>query len=193
MKFKTVDLHYPLDALAPLMSHDTLEYHWGKHYNGYVAKLNALIENSEYEPLTSLEEIMLCSDGDVYNNAAQAWNHVFFFEQFSPTPKPAPEGDLMLAIGRNFGSLQSFITEFTTAALSLFGSGWVWLAIDQSNDLFIISTQNAKNPATEENLRPLMVIDVWEHAYYLDHQNRRADFIKNFFQLLDWAVIEKRY
>ncbi len=193
MKFQPLPLPYPVDALVPLMSVDTLEYHWGKHYIGYLDKLNALLEGSDFEAATSLEEIIFKSDGAIYNNAAQAWNHQFFFEQFSESPKMLPEGDLLLGIGRSFGSYDNFLKEFKEIALNLFGSGWVWLTADENRDLYIVATQNAQNPAADEGLRPVMVIDIWEHAYYLDHQNRRADFITNFFKLLDWSVIERRY
>lgn len=193
MKFTAQPLPYPTDALVPLMSAETLEYHWGKHYIGYLDKLNMLLEGSDFEKANSLEEIIFKSDGAIYNNAAQAWNHQFFFAQFSENPKGLPEGDLLLGIGRSFGSYDNFLKEFKEIALNLFGSGWVWLTADENRDLYIIATQNAQNPAADEGLRPLMVIDIWEHAYYLDHQNRRADFIANFFKLLDWGVIERRY
>ncbi len=197
MKFTITPLPYPTDSLSPLMSRETLEYHWGKHYQGYIDKLNTLLEDSVLKRCTTLEEIMFLSEGAIYNNAAQAWNHKFFFEQFSGAakefPHDRPSGELLMAVDRCFGSFENFVVEFTKATVSLFGSGWVWLTVDENKDLFIVSTSNAKNPATEEGLRPILVIDVWEHAYYLDHQNRRGDFIANFMRLIDWSVIEKRY
>ncbi|MFI3299710.1 MAG: superoxide dismutase [Rikenellaceae bacterium] len=193
MIFTVAPLPYPTDGLEPLMSRETLDYHWGKHYAGYVAKLNELIAGSEFEDFETLEDIMLRSTGVIYNNAAQAWNHRFFFEQFSISPKQEVEGALKSALDRDFGGYDLFAEKFAAAALSLFGSGWVWLVSDEGGKLSIVATQNAKNPATEDGLTPLMVIDLWEHAYYIDHRNRRADFIKNFMALLDWKVVESRY
>lgn len=193
MKFTLPPLPYPLDALAPYMSQKTLEYHYGKHHQAYVTNINKLIIGTEFEKCETLEDIMLRSDGAIYNNAAQAWNHQFFFEQFSPAPKRTTQGALLAAIVRDFGSFDTFIEQFSTAAATLFGAGWAWLVSDESGALSITSTSNAQNPATEDGLRPLLTIDVWEHAYYLDYQNARADYIKNFWQILDWTVIEARF
>lgn len=192
MKFSLPPLPYAIDALGDLMPAHTLEYHYGKHHAAYINNLNSLIEGTEFEKYDSLEDIMLRSSGAIFNNAAQAWNHHFFFEQFSPKAKHEPSGILRASIDRDFGSVAQFKEKFDKATLSLFGSGWVWLVVDGDNTLSIVSTSNAANPATEEGLRPIMTIDVWEHSYYLDHQNRRIDYLKNFWQILDWAVIERR-
>ncbi len=193
MKFTLPPLPYSLDALVPYISKQTLEYHWGKHHNAYVNNLNRLIEGTEFEKYSTLEDIILRSDGAIYNNAAQAWNHHFYFEQFSPKAKHMPSGELMDYLIRDFGSYSEFEESFSKMASAFFGSGWVWLVCDESGKLSIEATQNAKNPATEDGLRPLLTIDVWEHAYYLDYQNLRSDYIKAFFKVLDWSVIERRF
>ncbi len=136
---------------------------------------------------------MFRSEGAIYNNAAQAWNHQFFFSQFAFERKSHPTGEMIFAIDRAFGSFNEFVDRFREAALSVFGSGWAWLTCDENRDLHIIATSNALNPATEEGLRPLLVIDVWEHAYYLDYQNQRGEFFDSFMKLVDWRVIEGRY
>ncbi len=193
MIFTVTPLQFATDALEPLMSKETLEYHWGKHYSGYIAKLNELIAGTEFAQYETLEDIMLRSEGAVFNNAAQAWNHEFFFAQLSPKPKSAPEGALLTAIVRDFGSFEKFEAALKTAALSLFGSGWTWLVSDENGKLSIVSTSNAQNPAVQDGLKPLLVADVWEHAYYLDHQNLRANFVDNLLKLIDWKVVEKRF
>ncbi len=193
MIFTVTPLPFAVDALEPLMSKMTFEYHWGKHYSGYIAKLNELIADTEYAQYETLEDIMLRADGAIFNNAAQAWNHEFFFAQLSPTPKSEPEGALHTAIVRDFGGFDKFEQSFRAEALSVFGSGWVWLVSDENGRLSIVSTTNAQNPAVQDGLKPLLVADVWEHAYYLDHQNRRPSFIDSLLQLVDWQVIEKRF
>lgn len=193
MKFTLPTLPYALDALAPYMSQKTLEYHYGKHHQAYVNNINKLVVGSEFEQCDTLEEIILRADGAIYNNAAQAWNHQFFFEQFSPKPNPLAPGALQDGIVRDFGSFDKFVELFSAAAASFFGSGWVWLVRDSSGTLSITSTSNAHNPMTAEGVRPLLTIDVWEHAYYLDYQNVRADYIKNFWQIVDWQVIDSRF
>lgn len=192
MKFQIPELHYAADGLEPLMSRSTIEYHYGKHLAAYINNLNTLVVGTEFEKDTAIQDIVLRSSGAIYNNAAQAWNHILFFNQLSPKPQAAPSGKLLAAIDRDFGSLEAFKEQFTKAATTLFGSGWVWLAADDAGKLSILAMGNAGNPVTE-GLRPLMGIDVWEHAYYLDHQNRRADFIGNFWKLLDWKFVEKNY
>lgn len=185
-----VELPYAYDALEPYISAETLHFHHDKHYAGYVAKLAELTEGTRYATM-SLEEIVLGSDGAIFNNAAQAWNHVFFFEQLSPKAKHHPSGMLRRAIDEEFGSLDDLKRRMTTAATSLFGSGWVWLAADRDGRLYIISKQNAGTPLTD-GLTPLLAIDVWEHAYYLDYQNRRAEHVKQLWNIVDWEMIESR-
>ncbi len=189
MTHKLPELPYALDALAPLMSRETLEYHYGKHLQAYVDNLNKLIPGTPYEQLT-VEQILCKADGAIFNNAAQIWNHMFFFEQFPPGPKQRPER-LTRELEASFESFEAFKEAFTKAALGLFGSGWVWLVRDADRKLQIVSKPNAGNPLTDGQT-PLMVIDVWEHAYYIDHRNRRADFVEAFWQLVNWQKVDAR-
>ena len=189
MTHKMLQLPYDLNALEPRMSADTLMYHHGKHLQTYMDNVNRLTASSPYEDM-SLKELVCNTTGALFNNAAQAWNHILFFKQLSP--KPTPMGrDLCQAIQVAFGSFADFKEEFTKAALGLFGSGWVWLAADKQMGLHILAEPNAGNPLTR-GMNPLFCLDVWEHAYYLDYQNRRADYIENFWQLLDWGRVENR-
>lgn len=186
-----VELPYAYDALEPYISAETLHFHHDKHYAGYVAKLAELTEGTRYAAMP-LEEIVLGSDGAIFNNAAQAWNHVFFFEQLSPKAKHHPSGMLRRSIDEEFGSLDDLKRRMTTAATSLFGSGWVWLAADRDGRLYIISKQNAGTPLTDD-LTPLLAIDVWEHAYYLDYRNARKDAVEDLWHVIDWAKVDERY
>jgi Fe-Mn family superoxide dismutase len=182
-------LPYAADALEPKMSQETIGYHYGKHAKAYVDKLNSLIKDTPYESM-SLEDIIVKADGAIFNNAAQVWNHVFFFNTLTPEPVKMPE-DLEQAIANDFGSEENFKEEMKIATLSLFGSGWVWLAEDQEGRLHITSESNAGNPM-KKGLKPLMAIDVWEHAYYIDHRNRRADFFESIWELTDWNIVGLR-
>ena len=184
-------LPYAYDALQPSISEETLRYHHDKHYAGYVAKLNELIAETPYAS-ESLEEIVMTSDGSIFNNAAQAWNHEFYFDQFSPTPQAMPTGALADAIDRSFGSFYTMKSEVAKAAAALFGSGWVWLVEEPNGNLSILSTRNAGTPI-RHGLRPLLVFDVWEHAYYIDYRNRRADAIASTWNVIDWKKVEHRY
>jgi Fe-Mn family superoxide dismutase len=181
-------------ALAPHISAETIDYHYGKHLQTYLNNLNGFPEvaSGEFAGRT-LEQIVKHSTGPVFNNAAQVWNHTLYFLQLSPTPKTAPTGALAAAIDRDFGSFDEFRTGFTKSALGLFGSGWTWLTTDKpGGKLQIINTPNAGNPLTDNKI-PLMVIDVWEHAYYIDHRNARAASIEAFWKIIDWKVAEERY
>ncbi len=189
--FTPKELPYAYDALAPQISEETLRFHHDKHYVGYVNKLNELIVDTPYAG-KSLEEIVLSADGAIYNNAAQAWNHVFFFDQLSPAPQSAPTGALLAAIDQSFGSFDAMKAQINKAAAGLFGSGWVWLAEDKSGRLAIVSEQNAGNPM-RYGMKPLLTMDVWEHAYYIDYRNRRADAVAAWWDRIDWKTIEKRY
>lgn len=184
------ELEYAYQALSPYISEETLRFHHDKHYVGYVNKLNELVVGTPYEG-KSFEEMILEADGAVYNNAAQAWNHEFYFEQFSAAPQHEPQGDLLDAISRSFGSYDAMKTRVAAEAASLFGSGWVWLAADTRGGLSVVATPNAGNPL-REGLTPLFCVDVWEHAYYLDYQNRRADAVSAFWEILDWAKVGER-
>lgn len=189
MKHLLPELPYALDALAPVMSADTLNYHYGKHLQTYLDNVNRMIEGSPFADM-KLKDMITKAQGALYNNAAQAFNHIIFFKQLTPTPTTISPL-LTQALVARFGSVDAFKSEFSNAAAALFGSGWVWLALDANNVLQIVPEPNAGNPTTR-NMRPLMCIDVWEHAYYLDYQNRRGDYIKNFWNLVNWDYIEKR-
>ena len=190
--FFLTPLPYAKQALEPHISAETLHYHHGKHAAAYVDKLNALIVGTPFAKTSSLEDIVLQSDGAIFNNAAQAWNHAFYFEQFAPKPKHKPEGELAKAIDKAFGSVEQLKEQMERDAIALFGSGWVWLAADKHGELAIVSKPNAGNPLTE-GLYPLIAIDVWEHAYYIDHRNARAAGVKALWKVLCWGKIEERY
>lgn len=189
MKHLLPELPYALDALAPVMSADTLNYHYGKHLQTYLDNVNRMIEGTPFADM-KLKDMITKAQGALYNNAAQAFNHIIFFKQLTPTPTTISPL-LTQALVARFGSVDAFKSEFSNAAVTLFGSGWVWLALDANNVLQIVPEPNAGNPITR-NMRPLMCIDIWEHAYYLDYQNRRGDYIKNFWNLVNWDYIEKR-
>lgn len=190
-RFTVRELPYAYDALAPQLSEETLRYHHDKHYAGYVAKLNELILDTPYEG-QPLEDIILAADGAVYNNAAQAWNHAFYFEQLSPDPQRVPTGALADAVVRTFGSVEALRERMNREAVGLFGSGWVWLAADRQGGLVIVSGPNAGNPL-RQGLVPLLCIDVWEHAYYIDYRNRRADAVAALWDRIDWKTVGERY
>ena len=191
MKFTQPKLPYAPDALAPVISPTTIEFHYGKHEKAYIDTLNKLIEGTEYENM-ALEDIIVKSDGKLFNNASQAWNHIFYFFQFNPDGFREPSGKLREQIEKQFGSLEELKRQFEEAGVSIFGSGWVWLARDNDGKLFILQGKNAENPMTQ-GLKPLLTFDVWEHAYYLDYQNLRASYLHKLWDILDWAIIEMRY
>ena len=191
MKFELIQLPYAPDALAPAISAETLSFHHGKHLAGYVNTLNSLIEGTEFAD-ASLEEIVCKSEGALFNNAGQTLNHNLYFTQFAPNAGGAPTGKLLAAIKAKWGSFEAFQQEFLTACTTLFGSGWAWLAAKADGELVITKEPNGSNPVVH-GLRPLMGIDVWEHAYYLSYQNRRADHIKDVWGIIDWSVVASRY
>jgi len=190
-KFELVKLPYATDALEPVISKQTIEFHYGKHLQAYVNNLNNLIQGTKFEN-ADLETIVKESDGAVFNNAGQTLNHNLYFLQFSPKGGGQPSGKLAEAINAAFGSFENFQKEFEAAGVGLFGSGWVWLAADKDGKLSITKESNAGNPLTK-GLKPLLCFDVWEHAYYLDYQNRRADHLKALWKIIDWKVVESRY
>lgn len=190
-KFNLPQLPYSADALAPYISEDTINLHYGVHTKGYFDNMNNLLSRQNLSYLT-IDEIICNSDGALFNNAAQAWNHVFYFNSFSPKGGGEPHGKLAKAIKKKFGSFSDFKAAFTDAGIKIFGSGWVWLARDFEGQLYIISKSNAGNPITE-GLTPLLVFDVWEHAYYLDYKNKRADYLNSLWNIVNWNVIEERY
>ena len=185
-------LPYEMNALEPHISQKTLEFHYGKHHNGYVNNLNKLIAGTPFENKT-LEEIVKTSQGGMFNNAAQVWNHTFYWNCMTPAPKnAAPTGKLMDAIVRDFGSFEAFKEKFVNACVTLFGSGWAWLVADKDGKLSIMQTSNAQTPLTTEGLKLLLVCDVWEHAYYLDYQNLRANYVNEFWSIINWEFVESR-
>ena len=191
MKFEKVALPYATDALEPVIGKQTMELHYGKHYQAYIDNLNKLIVGTKFEN-ADLESIVKESDGGIFNNAGQALNHQLYFLSFKPNGGGEPQGKLAEAINSKFGSFEKFKEEFIAAGLGVFGSGWVWLAKDASGSLSIEKESNAGNPLTK-GLTPILGFDVWEHAYYLDYQNRRAEHLKEVWGILDWKVIGDRY
>jgi superoxide dismutase, Fe-Mn family len=191
MAFELPKLPYKLDALVPYISEETLDFHYGKHHQAYVNNLNGLVPGTEFEKAT-LEAIIKKAEGPVFNNAAQVWNHTFYFESFSKNGRKLPAGDLDEAIKSSFGSFDSFREQFNKAAATLFGAGWAWLAKKDDGTLQIVQESNAGNPL-RKGLTPLLTCDVWEHAYYIDYRNKRPDYIKSFWEIVDWDIVEKRY
>lgn len=191
MTYAQPKLPYAPDALAPVISQETVDYHYGKHEKAYIDNLNRLIKGSQFEDM-ELEDVIRHSSGALFNNASQAWNHIFYFFTFAPSSGGEPGGELRAAIDRDFGSFDDFKKAFVDAGVGLFGSGWVWLSRDESGKLFITQEPNAGNPMTS-GLTPLLTFDVWEHAYYLDYQNRRADALNKLWDIVDWEVVESRY
>ena len=190
-KFELMALPYAPEALEPVISKETIGFHHGKHLAGYVNNLNGLLPGSGFEEAT-LEEIVCKATGGMLNNAGQILNHNLYFGQFSGNPKLAPTGKLAEAINRDFGSFEAFKEEFQKKGATLFGSGWVWLSADKDGKLVITQEPNAANPI-QKGLKPLLTFDVWEHAYYLDYQNRRPDHLAALWQIINWEVIKKRY
>lgn len=189
MSFKLPDLPYPKDALAPHISSETLEYHYGKHHQGYVDKLNAAVPGTQFEG-KSLEDIVKSSDGGIFNNAAQIWNHTFYWNSLSPQGGGEPSGKIATAINESFGSFEKFKKEFTDSAGGNFGSGWTWLVQRGDGSLAIVNTGNAETPLTDDSLTPLFTVDVWEHAYYIDYRNARPSYLEAFWALVNWKFAE---
>ncbi len=191
MKFELPKLPYAHNALEPVISQETIDFHYGKHHQAYVNNLNNLIPGTKFENM-DLVEIIKESDGPIFNNAAQVWNHTFYFESFKPNGGGKPTGKLAEAIDKKWGSLENFQKEFNTASTSLFGSGWAWLVKNKDGELEIVKESNAGNPLTK-GLTPILTFDVWEHAYYLDYQNRRPDHVGKLWDIINWDVVSSRY
>ena len=189
--YKLIDLPYAPDALEPVISAQTLAFHHGKHLQTYVDNLNKLIAGTPFENMT-LEEIVCKSEGAIFNNAGQILNHNLYFTQFAPNVSSGPTGRLKTQIEKQWGSIDAFKAEFEAKGVGLFGSGWVWLSAQPDGTLVISQETNANNPITKGN-KPLLTFDVWEHAYYLDYQNRRAAQLNALWQIVNWAVVEERY
>ena len=192
--FSLMTLPYAPEALEPVISRETIEFHHGKHLQTYVDNLNKLIAGTEFEGM-SLEEIVCKSQGGIFNNAGQILNHNLYFGQFAPNPlntNPLIPEPLAQAINRDFGSFEAFQKEFEQKGVTLFGSGWVWLSADKDGKLVITQETNANNPISK-GLKPLLTMDVWEHAYYIDYRNRRAAHLQALWQIINWEEINRRY
>ncbi|PLX23396.1 MAG: superoxide dismutase, partial [Marinilabiliales bacterium] len=187
MAFELPQLPYAYDALEPVITKKTLEFHHDKHHAAYVNNLNNLIKGTEFES-ADIIDIIIKSDGGIFNNAAQVWNHTFYFDQFGKDKSKQPLGQLKDAIDATYGSFDEFKEKFSTASKTLFGSGWAWLVKKTNGSLDLIQTSNAENPL-KEGFIPILTCDVWEHAYYLDHQNRRPEYVAGFWEILDWDVV----
>jgi superoxide dismutase, Fe-Mn family len=187
MEHKLPELPYKQDALAPYLSAETLEYHYGKHHKAYVDNLNKLIAGAEFEKMT-LEEIIRRASGPINNNASQVWNHTFYWNCLAPNAGGEPAGAVKEAINKNFGSFTQFQEKFTSAATTLFGSGWAWLVKNNDGSLAVESSANAGNPV-RDGRKPLLTCDVWEHAYYIDYRNARAKYVEAFWKLVNWNFV----
>ncbi|HEY4375009.1 MAG TPA: superoxide dismutase [Fe] [Burkholderiales bacterium] len=191
MEHKLPELPYALDALAPTISKETLEFHYGKHHQAYVTNLNNLIKGTEFEN-ASLEDIIKKSSGGVFNNAAQVWNHTFYWNCMAPKAGGEPKGALADAIKKQWGDFAKFKEEFTKTAVGTFGSGWAWLVKKSDGSLGLVSTSNAATPLTTAD-KPLLTCDVWEHAYYIDYRNARPKYVESFWGLVNWDFVAKNF
>jgi superoxide dismutase, Fe-Mn family len=191
MAFTLPSLPYDYEGLEPYISARTLEFHHGKHHQAYVNNVNNLIPGTPFESAT-LEEMIKKGEGGIFNNAAQVFNHTFYFNQFSKDGWKEPKGALKDALIANFGSVEDFTEQFNKAAVTLFGSGWAWLVQSEDTKLSIVQTSNAGCPL-REGKNPMLTCDVWEHAYYLDKQNQRARYIEDFWKVVDWKIISQRF
>ena len=190
--FELPELGYQFGDLAPMMSQETIAFHYGKHFQTYVDNLNRLVDGSKYEGLSLGDLVRKAPEGAIADNAGQVFNHTLFFEQLTPARKAKqPTGEFLFLVEQFFGSLENMIEQLDKAAASFFGSGWTFLAMDEKGELKILSLPNGDNPL-RYNLTPLLAIDVWEHAYYLDYQNRRKDYLKNLWLLINWHVVSAR-
>ena len=187
MAYQLPALPYAMNALAPTISEETLEYHYGKHHQTYVTNLNNLVPGTEFEG-ASLEQIIMKASGGIFNNAAQIWNHTFYWNGLSPNGGGTPTGALADAINTAFGSFDEFRSQFTTSATTNFGSGWTWLVKNGDGGLEIVNTSNAANPMTDGKT-PLLTNDVWEHAYYIDYRNARPKYLESIWGLINWDFV----
>ena len=188
MPFELPKLPYALDALEPHISKETLEYHYGKHHQTYVTNLNNLVKGTDLEN-KSLEEIIKSTDGGIFNNAAQVWNHTFYWNCLAPNAGGAPTGKIADAINKAFGSFEEFKKQFNDAAAKNFGSGWTWLVKKADGSVAIVNTSNAATPVSGAD-KPLLTVDVWEHAYYIDYRNARVKYLEEFWALVNWSFVE---
>jgi Fe-Mn family superoxide dismutase len=191
MTIELPKLPYEMDALAPYISKETLEYHYGKHHKAYVDNLNKLIPGTEFEN-KSLEEIIKKSSGGIFNNAAQVWNHTFYWHCLTPKSSREPSGKLADAINKKFGSFEEFKKLFSQTAITTFGSGWGWLVKNTQGEIELISTSNAGTPMTQDK-QALLTCDVWEHAYYIDYRNARPTYVEKFWELVNWDFVAENF
>ncbi|OAT47248.1 superoxide dismutase [Proteus hauseri ATCC 700826] len=191
MSFELPKLPYALDALEPHISKETLEYHYGKHHQTYVTNLNNLVKGTDLES-KSLEEIIKSTDGGIFNNAAQVWNHTFYWNCLAPNAGGAPTGKIADAINKAFGSFEEFKKQFNDAAAKNFGAGWTWLVKKADGSIAIVNTSNAATPISS-NDKPLLTVDVWEHAYYIDYRNARVKYLEEFWALVNWSFVEANF
>ncbi len=192
MAFELPALPYAKDALVPHISAETLEFHHGKHHKTYVDKLNGLVPGTEFEG-KSLEEVIKSSSGPVFNNAAQIWNHTFYWHSLSPNGGGAPTGAVAEAINKAFGSFEKFKEDFNTAAVNNFGSSWTWLVKKADGSVAIVNTSNAATPLTDASVTPILTVDLWEHAYYIDYRNVRPTYLNAFWALVNWEFVNANY
>ena len=192
MAFELPALPYAKNALEPHISQETLEYHYGKHHKTYVDKLNGLLPSTDLEG-KDLETIVKNSSGGVFNNAAQIWNHTFYWNCLSPNGGGAATGQIGEAIDKSFGSFEKFKEQFTQSAIGNFGSGWTWLVKKSGGELAIVNTANAETPLTDASATPLLTVDVWEHAYYIDYRNSRPNYMEAFWALVNWEFANKNF
>ena len=192
MAFELPPLPYEENALEPHISQETIQYHYRKHHNTYVVKLNGLVEGTEFEG-KSLEEVVKTSTGGVFNNAAQIWNHTFYWNCLAPNAGGEPTGAIADAINASFGSFEDFKTQFTNSAVNNFGSSWTWLVKKADGSLAIVNTSNAETPLTDESVTVLLTVDLWEHAYYIDYRNVRPDYMANFWKLINWEFVNQNF
>ncbi|AFZ82770.1 superoxide dismutase [Candidatus Kinetoplastidibacterium crithidiae] len=185
------DLPYKIDSLSPYISKETLEFHYGKHHQTYINNLNSLIQNTEFQEM-SLEEIIKKSSGAIFNNAAQVWNHNFYWNSICPDSTKKPEGNLADAINQKWGNFESFKLEFNKQAASNFGSGWTWLVKKSDRSLEILNTSNA-GTIVNSNDKAMITCDVWEHAYYIDYRNARVKYLENFWSIINWKFAEQNF
>lgn len=192
MAYELPPLPFEKDALAPHISEETLEYHYGKHHKTYVDKLNGLVPGTEFEG-KPLEDVVKTSTGGIFNNAAQVWNHTFYWHCLSPNGGGEPTGSVADAITKAFGSFENFKEEFTTSAVNNFGSSWTWLVKKADGNVGIMNTSNAGTPLTDDSVKPLLTVDLWEHAYYIDYRNARPKYMEAFWALVNWEFVEQNF
>ena len=192
MSFTLPELPYAKDALAPHISAETIEFHYGKHHQTYVDKLNGLVDGTELAS-QSLEDIVKSSEGGVFNNAAQVWNHTFYWNCLSPNGGGAATGPVAEAINAAFGSFDAFKEQFTNSAINNFGSGWTWLVKKADGSVAIVNTSNAATPLTDASVTPILTVDVWEHAYYVDYRNARPKYMEAFWALVNWDFVNQNF